>query len=249
MSTAKRLMTALSRRRSHLIRKGRELEQAVWTEFALRRIKRKLPKSGFIGPYEKARIPLGIYQEQWLWRHRHLIRGDVLDMSTPKHWHRYIHELASVSTVTISDIKPGILEKAGHTSPVELVGDFCKQKLPIPEKSFDTILCISILEHCVDPQAMVTNSRRLLRPGGIAFFICPYANIDGHTGEMCPDYWRFGRDGYLLLAQRAQLAVVETGGIGELGRSFLSHTGADVSANSWHRGVPIANWMICRKEA
>jgi SAM-dependent methyltransferase len=200
-----------------------------------------------VGPHEESGEYNGIWVEQWLWAHRNLIRGIVLDMSTPRYLHEWIYELPTVEKVLISDLCAKEVEKMGHKSKADIIGDFCAVQLPVPEESFDTVLCISILEHCEDPFAMVRNISRLLRPGGVAFFQAPFAYIDGHMGNLGPDYWRFGRDGYLLMARKASLEVLETGQFCDIGRYFILEYGWSAAATSWHRGVPTANWMICQR--
>jgi SAM-dependent methyltransferase len=224
-----------------------KIAETYLTRRAIRRIRAQFSSSTLIGPYERAGQPLGIHEEQWLWANRALISGDVLDMSTPRYWHAYVYELPTVRRVQISDLCATEIDKGGYKSPVDIVADFCAADLPVPERSFDTVLCISILEHCADPQALVNNIQRVLRPGGFAFFFCPFAYIDGHMGELCPDYWRFGRDGYRLLAQRGGLEVVRIDSFNDIGDLFRGRFGQSLAATSWHRGIPVSNAMICRR--
>lgn len=207
---------------------------------------RYFPESTLVGPYETHRFVHSVIEEQWLWKYRDLIRGVVLDMSTPKYWHSYLYELPQISKILISDLCDATITKMDHTSPVDVIGDFCATPAPMPEASVDTILCSSILEHCTDPFTMVKNLGKIVRPGGILFFLCPFAYIDGH---MAADYWRFGRDAYLLLAKAAGLEVLETGQYGDLGKYYLQEYGWDASATAYHRGIPQSNWMICRRPA
>ncbi|MEW6235187.1 MAG: methyltransferase domain-containing protein [Candidatus Omnitrophota bacterium] len=207
-------------------------------------MRRLHPDASFIGPYEKNKAYGSLPVEQWLYANRERIRGTVLDMSTPRALHEWIYQLPSVGKVLISDLHPGEVEKMGFRSPVDIAGDFCAEELPVPPESFDTILCISILEHCENPLAMVKNFQRLLRLQGVVFILCPYVAIDGH---MDPDYWRFGRDAYLLMARKAGLRVVQTGQIGDMGKYLLYEIGENAKAKSWHRGIPLSNWMIAQK--
>ena len=117
--------------------------------------RREFPGSDFVGPYEAAGIAIGVYQEQWLWQRRQLIGGTVLDMSSVRHWNRFVHELPTVERVLISDLDQPVLEKMGHSSPVDVLGDFCADPPPLPPQSLDTVLCLSVLEHCADPFAYV----------------------------------------------------------------------------------------------
>ncbi len=225
----------------------RRLPESYFKRRACRRIRSEFTSSDFVGPYEKSGIYNGIWEEQWLWAHRDLIRGVVLDMSTPRYLHEYVYHLAGVEKVLISDLSAKEISKDCPPSKVDIVGDFCAVPPPVPPQSFDTVLCLSVLEHCEDPTSMVKNIRTVLRRGGTAFIMSPFAYIDGHMGDLGPDYWRFCRDGYLSMAQRAGLEVLETGQFGDLGKYFLFEIGWSAAATSWHRGVPIVNWMICRK--
>ncbi len=229
-------------------------KQTIWSLFtaclrryARQRVRHSFPGSTFIGPYETKGEYIGIWEEQWLWAHRDQIRGVVLDMSTPKYFHQFIYDLPAVEKVLISNLDSPEVTKCGHSSRADIVGDFCTSPSPSGPGLFDTVLCLSVLEHCKDPAALISNIRIALRPGGLALFMSPYAYVDGHMGTLFPDYWRFGRDGYIYLAQRAGLELVETGEFDDLGACFLLRYGWNAKATSWHRGVPVVNWMICRR--
>lgn len=221
-------------------------EGAKQNERLISKLKQKyFPNSTFIGPYEKEGIVHGVVAEQWLWQFRHLVKGEVLDMSTPLYWNAYLREQPSVTKWLISDLCAREVSKLGYTSPVDIVGDFCATPPPLSPRSLDTILCISILEHCKDPMAMVRNLADILRPGGVVFFLMPFAYIDGH---MSPDYWRFCRDGYKLLAAKANLEIIEIGELVDLGKYFLLEFGWSAEATSCHQGIPFNNYMICRRK-
>lgn len=211
----------------------------------IRKIKQRyFPESELTGPYEAHGFVHSVIEEQWLWKYRHLIQGVVLDMSTPQYWHNYLYDLPQITKILISDLTDPTITKMDHTSAVNVIGDFCASPPPMPDASVDTILCSSILEHCTDPFTMVKNLGKIVRPGGVLFFLCPFAYIDGH---MAADYWRFGRDAYLLLAKEAGLEVLETGQYGDLGKYYIEEYGWDASATPDHRGIPQSNWMICRR--
>lgn len=205
---------------------------------------RYFPGSTFVGPYERNGNAFCVPEEQWLWARRHFIRGVVLDMSTPRYWHDYVHELPTVDRVLISEYNSPIVAKYEHQSPADIVGDFCSTPPPMPANSVDTIICLSILEHCADPFAMVRNLGMIAKPGGYILIDAPFAYIDGH---LSPDYWRFGRDGLRLLAEKADLQIVEEGSFGDLGKFLIPEFGKDASANGNHRGIPLCTWIVCRK--
>ncbi len=227
--------SVLSKMQPEAARKKRLIRELKGTHF---------PNSTFVGPYEQAGIVHGMISEQWLWQYRHLIHGEVLDMSTPRYWSAFLRQSPKVTKWLISDLREKEVSKLGHSSKVDIIGDFCASPPLLPSKSLDTILCISILEHCKDPMAMARNLSDIVRPGGVVFFCMPFAYIDGH---MTPDYWRLGRDGYLLLAEQAGLSVIAIGELVDMGKYFLLEFGESFEATSWHRGVPFNNWMICKR--
>ena len=53
-------------------------------------------------------------------------------------------------------------EKLDEVYPVNVE----QNTIPIPERSLDLILCLDVLEHMVDPWAVVCRLHKLLKPGG-----------------------------------------------------------------------------------
>jgi len=47
------------------------------------------------------------------------------------------------------------------------------QRLDLPARSFDRIICTEVLEHTVDPEAILARLAELLRPGGVAVITVP----------------------------------------------------------------------------
>lgn len=209
------------------------------------RIRRNFPSSDFKGSFEKAGNLLGMRQEQWLWEHRDLIKGDVLDMSSPKSDHEFIYELPNVKRVWVSDYARTEIGTPPNVTPVDITGDVAAVPSILPQEAFDTALCLSILEHCADPVQMLRNLRTSLRPGGTLFVWTPFAYTDGHTGSAFPDYWRFTRQGLQLIAERSGLTVRDCGYFNDLSLYMRLATGHVVSVPKGSWGVPVSNWMIC----
>jgi SAM-dependent methyltransferase len=78
--------------------------------------------------------------------------------------------------------------------------------VPLPDASFDTVLCTDVLEHVADPAATVREMARLLRPGGVALLTTPLCYP---IHEAPYDFWRFTRYGLRQLFEGAGFEIVD----------------------------------------
>lgn len=84
------------------------------------------------------------------------------------------------------DIDDGAVEWARANRPAANVtyriGD--SMELPFPDADFDVATCTHIYEHVPDPQRMLTEIHRVLRPGGLCYFAAEnrLRLWDGHYG-------------------------------------------------------------------
>ena len=76
----------------------------------------------------------------------------------------------------------------------------------LPDESFDTICCFDVVEHLRHPKAILTEWRRLLRPGGqVWIWWCPWRHPFGHhLMSVIPLPWV-----HLLVPERALCRVAE----------------------------------------
>jgi SAM-dependent methyltransferase len=58
-----------------------------------------------------------------------------------------------------------------YLEPITYVGEITE--IPLPNCALDAILCTEVLEHVVDPMAVVREFSRLLKPGGRLFLTAP----------------------------------------------------------------------------
>ncbi len=83
------------------------------------------------------------------------------------------------------------------------------ESMPVEDCSYDLVLCTQVLEHCENPQRIVDECHRVLKPGGTLILTVPSVYpVHGYPA----DNWRFMPDGlgHLLRA----FAAVEV--LGEL---------------------------------
>lgn len=79
-------------------------------------------------------------------------------------------------------------------------------EIPVPNGSFDTVLCTAVLEHLEDPAAAIREAYRVLRPDGIAIYTVP---LFWHIHEEPRDFFRYTRYGLEHLFRSAGFKVLE----------------------------------------
>jgi 2-polyprenyl-6-hydroxyphenyl methylase/3-demethylubiquinone-9 3-methyltransferase len=88
--------------------------------------------------------------------------GGLLTNPLAKHGHN----------VTGIDVSCGSLSWAKRTDTTETVCYVCCDgaSLPFANESFDVVCAMDLLEHVDDPEVIIQQAARLLRPGGLFFF-------------------------------------------------------------------------------
>jgi len=110
---------------------------------------------------------------------------------------------------------------AGH-SKADAYGSALK--LPFKSASFDVVLCTQVLEHVTRPRKLFREVARVLKPQGLLILTVPQTTPLHEEPE---DYYRFTCYGLKLLAERADLAVLQVtpvgGAIATVGQMVLWH--------------------------
>jgi len=93
-----------------------------------------------------------------------------------------------------------ILDRARWT--VTLFGDGCR--LPFVEGCFDTVVATEVLEHLPEPEQVVREAARVLRPGGRLLMTVPFSQP---LHELPGDYYRYTPSALEYLLEGAGLEV------------------------------------------
>lgn len=76
---------------------------------------------------------------------------------------------------------------------------------PLPDNTFQTVVSFQVLEHVPEPQIMMNEIYRVLKPGGYLILMAPQM---WHLHEVPHDYFRYTRFGLSHLAERSGLRVI-----------------------------------------
>jgi SAM-dependent methyltransferase len=124
----------------------------------------------------------------------HYVRGKVLDIGAG-HFDRY-SRLFTYDSYTKTDITP-------HSN-VELV--CTAYDIPMPDSSYDSVVCTQVYEHLADPVMAAREMYRVLKPGGFAVVTVPQMN---EIHEAPHDYYRYTKFGLGALFSGAGFEIVE----------------------------------------
>ena len=132
--------------------------------------------------------------------------GQILDLGGGKRFQKWLASYKHLFNE--SDYKTFDYDAS---TGADIVGDI--HNIPLPDNSFDSVICSSVLEHVKDPRKAVNEIHRILKPGGSVFVmvpsIYPYHSRPGHY----PDYWRFFEETLTdLFADFEQVEIVKRGG-------------------------------------
>jgi SAM-dependent methyltransferase len=129
------------------------------------------------------------------------LHGRVLDIGCGRRpYQRYLSSASTyVGLDANPDVEPDILGSA--------------LDLPLPNQSFDSVMCTEVLEHVPEPAAALRETHRVLREGGLLYVTVPQAwglHYQPH------DFYRFTCFGIWHLLDQAGFDVLDTRQMGGL---------------------------------
>lgn len=135
-----------------------------------------------------------------------------------------------------------------RNSSVTYVGDIQNMTM-IKEQTYDSAICLEVLEHIADPSQALREISRILKPDGILILSVPHLS---RLHDEPDDYYRFTRYGLQRLLERGSFSVLALKKRGGL-FSFVGHQVSTVVLGIvW--GIPILqsiawflnSWLITR---
>ncbi len=97
------------------------------------------------------------------------------------------------------------IEGGGHDDKLKKVDKFFDgANIPFPDKEFDIILLIGVLEHAEEIDALMKEAARVLKDTGIVFIAIPFAN---HEHAIPYDFRRLTSFGLIKLAKKCGLNI------------------------------------------
>ncbi len=129
----------------------------------------------------------------------HLARGRTLDIGCGQMPMRPVFH-GRVGGIVGLDLQ----DPPGADWPVTVRGDALR--LPLRDGSFETALCLQVLEHVPEPEQCLREAFRVLQPGGVLILTAPHIwNV--HLSPS--DYYRFTGHGLEYLMKKVGFEVIE----------------------------------------
>jgi SAM-dependent methyltransferase len=149
--------------------------------------------------YARAPLPIRLVERRRLRIIRDFMgRVDGLDVAEVGSGGGHVLRMFPSARLTAIDVSDVYLENARRNLAGYNVR-FVKgevDKLGLPRASFDRVVCTEVLEHVVDPDAVLSAIARLLRPSGVAVITVPNDPLIARVKSLArlgPMRWVFGR--------------------------------------------------------
>jgi len=156
------------------------------------------------------------FYEQWKRRVAWTVeRGPVLDIGTPAPFFKSLAWLEPECAV------PYFCSDVRHVPSVDFVSDACA--LPIRSDSVRAVICRAVCNYVVDPQRIIDEIQRVLKPGGRAFVgLASVAPYTGGFPGLPGDVVRFAPDSaHAFFASWSRFDLLNAGGIAWTAWNYL----------------------------
>lgn len=101
----------------------------------------------------------------------------------------------------------------GHSDSAKTVDVFFDgTKIPFSNDGFDTLLCTQVLEHADDPEKLVPECARVLKPNGRTFFSMPFTYPEHETPYDFRRFTRFEHERLLAKNGFTDIKIIKTTG-------------------------------------
>lgn len=108
------------------------------------------------------------------------------------------------------------------------------RSIPLADASIDTAMATEVLEHCPDPEGVISEIFRVLKPNGTFFFTVPFV---WPLHEVPHDYFRYTPYGLESLLKRAGFSNVEVSPLGGWDATLAQVLGL------WTLRRPMPTWV------
>ncbi|MCU0770544.1 MAG: class I SAM-dependent methyltransferase [Verrucomicrobia bacterium] len=118
--------------------------------------------------------PDALRRDQWIFKHASRLRegSRVLDAGAGSSKYRPYFKLCRYETQDFCQYEGELVR---YRQPIDHVCDITQ--IPIGDAAFDCILCVEVLEHVVDPVAVLREFSRLMKPGGLLLLTAPQGSM------------------------------------------------------------------------
>jgi SAM-dependent methyltransferase len=130
---------------------------------------------------------------RYWWASRFVSDKRVLDAGCGTAYGTEILAGAGASEVVGVDIDPGVVQVGRERLRADVSFEVADARdLPFADDAFDVVVCFEVIEHVEDPEAILDELRRVLRPEGLAAVSSPNRDVyppgnPHHKHEFLPD--------------------------------------------------------------
>ncbi len=130
------------------------------------------------------------------------VTGSVLDVGAGQSpWRAWLP-----ATTSYQGIDVAYANEFGMNSNRADIIYYDGRRMPFGDATFDCVLCIEVLEHSEDPQLLITEIARVVRPGGTLLLTVPWSARRHHLPH---DFHRFTRERLQALLIQGGFGSVE----------------------------------------